>query len=104
MPPSKGLFRKILSPLMWRRNYHPLSEDKLEEYLNDAERRDPSTILFFIFFDAPLPLRVRRHCSLHGSRLRRPHHLFGLPLPVRPVSADPAKLEISSTYINFDLL
>ena len=50
MPPSKGLFRKILSPLMWRRNYHPLSEDKLEESLNDAERRDPSTILFFIFF------------------------------------------------------
>ena len=64
----------------------------------------PVRFYFLFFFDAPLPLRVRRHCSLHGSRQRRPHHLFGLPLPVRPVSADPAKLEISSTYINFDLL
>ena len=38
---------------MWRRIYHPLPKDKPEEYLDDAERWDPSTILFY-FLVLPL--------------------------------------------------
>ena len=67
---------------MWRRNYHPLPEDKPKEYLNDAERWDPSTILSYIFLVLLLTLFVHRHRSVHGSRQRRRlHHLLGLPLP-----------------------
>ena len=47
MLPSQSLFRKFLSPFMWCRNYHPLPEDKPEESLNDAERWDSSTALFY---------------------------------------------------------
>jgi hypothetical protein len=65
---------------MWRRNCHPLPEDKPEEISQRYRELGPQYDSI-LFFGAPPTLRVRRHRSLHGSRQRRPHHLFGLPLP-----------------------
>ena len=33
---------------MWRRNYQPLPQDKSEEYRNDTERWEPSTIFILL--------------------------------------------------------
>ena len=75
---------------MWRRNYHPLPHDRPEEYLNDAEHRDPSTVLLCFWcsgLDSTRPgqdqgkdtltLRVRPHRSLYGFRQRPLPNLFG---------------------------
>ena len=97
---------------MWYRNYHSLPQDKSEEYLNDAERWDPSMILLFFVYSCPN--NTRPVVRSNGAKARAKtllHFIWFYNRQRRPPGFRhtrfvqfPAKLKTPSTYINFDLL